>query len=248
MSTETGITLKQLKEVLRDEFGSQNKEIEKKLNTLKQTQTQRTEQLTQQINGLKNTITQNTKSITQNTESIYQHTNRMDKLEQSFNHMEQGVALEIEAIHQRINQIEKGTTSAKEHMENITQQSILRHKISEITDLTKADITRAARKIIGIAPITNDDFKRHLAPNMTQDDVFACTIMEFLMLELKYTQEECEELDIRRITRPGSDNTDKLYLYFATEKSADFLQRRAIAINAKLNGTDRQRIHIKQFI
>ena len=84
MSTETGVSLKQLKEVLRDEFGSQNKEIEKKLNTLKQTQTQHTEQLTQQINGLKNTITQNTESITQNTETINQHTNRMDKLEQSF--------------------------------------------------------------------------------------------------------------------------------------------------------------------
>ena len=91
-------------------------------------------------------------------------------------------------------------------------------------------------------------FKRHLAPDMTQDDIFACTIMEFLMLELKYTHEECEDLDILRITRPGSDSTDKLYLHFATEKSADFLQRRAIAVNAKLNGTDRHRIHTKQFI
>ena len=148
----------------------------------------------------------------------------MDKLEQSFNHMEQGFATEIESIHQKIKQIEQGTTSTKEHMENVTQSSIIKHKISEITDLTKADITRAARKIIGIAPITNEDFKRHLTPDMTQDDLFVCTIMEFLMLELKYTHEECEDLDILRITRPGSDSTDKLYLHFATEKSADFLQ------------------------
>ena len=167
MPMDKEITLKQIKDLLKEEFGSQNKEIETKLNTIKQTQIQNTEQITQQINGLKNTITQNTESITQNTESINQHTNRMDKLEQSFSHMEQGVASEIEAIHQRINQIEKGTTSAKEHIENITQQSNLRHKINEITDLTKPDITRAARKIIGIAPITNDDFKRHLAPDMT---------------------------------------------------------------------------------
>ena len=83
---------------------------------------------------------------------------------------------------------------------------------------------------------------------MTLDDLYTYTTVEFLMLELKYTHEECQNLDILRITRPGSDNTDKLYLHFATEKSADYLQRRAIAVNAKLAGTDRHKIHTKQFI
>ena len=79
----------------------------------------------------------------------------MDKMEQSFNQMEQGFATELESIHQKIKQIEQGTTSTEEHMENITQAGTIKHEISEKTDLTKADITRAARKIIGIAPITN---------------------------------------------------------------------------------------------
>ena len=130
-------SLKQIKDLLKVEFGTQNTDIDTKLNTITQTQIQNTEQITQTITGLKNTITQNTESITQ-------HTNRMDKLEQSFNHMEQGFATEIESIHQKIKQIEQGTTSTKEHMENVTQSGIIKHEISEKTDLTKADITRAA--------------------------------------------------------------------------------------------------------
>ena len=68
------------------------------------------------------------------------------------------------------------------------------------------------------------------------------------MKEMKYTQEECRKLDILRITRPRTPNTDRFYLHFATEKSADFLQRKAITINTMYINTDRQRINIKPFI
>merc|ERR1712115_609882 len=76
----------------------------------------------------------------------------------------------------------------------------------------------------------------------------ANTAIEFHIKEMKYTQEECRKLDILRITRPRTQNTDRLYLHFATEKSADFLQRKAITINTMYASTDRQRINLKQFI
>ena len=106
-------SIEQITNLLKVEIGNQNTVLETKLNTITQTQIQNTEQITQTITGLKNTITQNTESITQ-------HTNRMDKMEQSFNQMEQGFAKELESIHQKIKQIEQGTTSTKEHMENVT--------------------------------------------------------------------------------------------------------------------------------
>merc|ERR1711867_396449 len=89
------------------------------------------------------TITGLKQTITQNTESITQATNRIDQ-------MEQGFTTELESIHKKIKDLEQGTTSTEVHMENITQ---------------------AARKIIGIAPITDIDFQRHLTPDMTLDDL-----------------------------------------------------------------------------
>ena len=68
------------------------------------------------------------------------------------------------------------------------------------------------------------------------------------MKELKYTDEECQNLDIIKITRPRAPNTDKLYIHFATEKSAEYLQRRAITINSMYAGTDRQKVNTKLFI
>ena len=92
------------------------------------------------------------------------------------------------------------------------------------------------------------DFERLFTPDMTTDDLYTCTTIEFLMLELKYSHEECKNLDVLRITRPRSENTDKLFIHFATEKSADYLQRKAITVNTMLNGTDRPKIHTKPFI
>ena len=203
-------SIDQITNLLKQEIGNQTTIMETKLNTITQAHKESTEQITQTITGLKHTITQNTEGISQNT-------NRMDQ-------MEQGFTTELESIHKKIKEIEQGTTSTEEHMENITQAGTIKHEISEKTDITKADITRAARKIIGVAPITDLDFQRLYTPDMTLDDLYSCTTVEFLKLELKYTHEECENLDIRRITRPRSENTDKLFLHFATEKSADYLQ------------------------
>ena len=102
-----------------------------------------------------------------------------------------------------------------------------------------------ARKIIAITPITDEDLERNSTPTITQNDLYIGTAAEFLIKELKYTQEECKDLDIIKVTRPRTQNTDKLYLHFATEKSAEYLQRRAITINSMYSGTDRQKANKK---
>ena len=111
-------------------------------------------------------------------------------------------------------------------MANITRATTRTQALHERTDNTKSDVTKAARKIIGISPITQDDLECLDKPDTTQEDLYANAAREFLTKELKYTDDDCRAL----------------------EKSADFLRRKAIMINPMYANTDRQRINLKQFI
>ena len=163
-------------------FGKHMSEIEAKINTITQANKESTEKITQKITGL-----------TQTTESITQVTQRVDTMVNNFEN-------KFESMHHRLINLEQGTPTQEEHMKNITKAGTIKHKISEKTDITKSDITRAALKIISISLITNMDFERLNAPNMSIDDLYVRTTVEFLMEELKYTQDECKNLDVLRIT------------------------------------------------
>ena len=145
-------------------------------------------------------------------------------------------------------QLEQGPSTAQEHRLHITKANATNQEIQEKLDNTKADITKAARKIIGITPITEEDLERNSTSTISQNNSLLYTALEFLRKEIKYTQEECRELDIIRVTRPRTPNTDRIYLHFATEKSAEYLQRRARSINAMHTDTDRPRPNTKMFI
>ena len=106
----------------------------------------------------------------------------------------------FENMHNRLTSLEQGPSTAEEHMINITKTNTIKQEIHEQTDKTKSDITKAARKIIGISPITDDYSERLNTLATTLNDLFACTAVEFLIKELKYSQEECKKLDILRIT------------------------------------------------
>ena len=145
-------------------------------------------------------------------------------------------------------QLEQGPYTAQEHLQHIAKANTINQEIQEKLDNTKADITRAARKIIAITPITEEDLERNSDPTISQNDLLLIAASEFLQEELEYTQEECRELDIIKVTRPRKPNTDRLYLHFATEKSAEYLQRRTISINAMYTDLDRPRPNTKMFI
>ena len=178
---------------LKNEFNEQVKNINKN-------STENTEQIKDSIAGL-------TQKIAQNTESITNVSNRVDNIENDFRN-----------IHSRMAQLEQGLSTAQKHMLHITKANTINQEIQKKLDNTKADITKAARKIIAITPITDEDLERNSTPMISQNDTLLFTALEFLQEELKYTQEECRELDIIRITRPRTPNTDRLYLHFATEK------------------------------
>ena len=107
-------------------------EIEAKMNTIAKDNKENTEQITQTITGL-------TQKITQNTESITKVTNRVDTMENNFEN-------KFESIQNRLTNLEQGTPTPEEHMINITKANTIKHEINEKTDITKSDITRAARK------------------------------------------------------------------------------------------------------
>ena len=66
-------------------------------------------------------------------------------------------------------------------MINITKATTLKHEINERTDNTRSDITKAARKIIAISPITDYDFECLNSPNTSLSDLYARTAVDFLM-------------------------------------------------------------------
>ena len=227
-------TLNQIQNILTTTLDKHTTDIEAKItaqiNNINKNNTENTEQIKQSISGL-------TQKIAQNTESITNVSNRVDNIENKYEHM-----------HNRLAHLEQGPSTAEEHIMNITKMNTIRQEIHEKTDNTKADITKAARKIVGISPITDEDFGRLNTPTTTLNDLYACTTVEFLIKELKYTDEECQNLDILKITPPRKPDTEWLYIHFASEKSAEYLQRIAIAINTMYTGTDRQKINTKSFI
>ena len=49
---------------------------------------------------------------------------------------------------------------------------------------------------------------------------------DFLLLEMKFSQEEISELDITQVTRPKKEGTDRLYVHPSSEKAANKIFRK----------------------
>ena len=94
-------------------------------------------------------------------------------------------------MHNRMIQLEQGPFTAQEHRAHITKTNAIGQEIQEKLDNTKADITKAARKIVGITPITEEDLERNSNPMISQNDTLLFAAFEFLHKELGYTQEDC---------------------------------------------------------
>ena len=132
-------------------------ELTAQSNNINKNNTENTEQIKQSITGL-------TQKIAQNTESITNVSNRVDNIENEFKNM-----------HNRMAQLEQGPSTAEEHIMNITKVNTIRQEIQEKTDNTKADVTKAARKIIGITPITEEDLECLNTPTTACYDLYART-------------------------------------------------------------------------
>ena len=85
-------------------------------------------------------------------------------------------------------------------------------------------------------------------PSLSESDNLLFAALEFLHKELGYKKDECKELDIVRVTRPRKPDTDRLYIHFATEKSAEYLHRMVRIINARREDDEEPRPNSKMFI
>ena len=86
---------------------------------------------------------------------------------------------------------------------------------------------------MGISPITQGNFNYLTNKGIQKENILKEAVKEFLIKEIKYTEQEYQELDLVNITRPKLEGIDRLYLRFTTEKSANYLFRKTINITNK---------------
>ena len=227
---------------LKKEFDDQVKEIKKdntelrrefseQVKLIKKDNAQNTEQIKGSIAGL-------SKKVAKNTENIDGISDRVVNIEK-----------EVREIQNKMAQAEQGPAGIKDYRPHIARTNEMDMEMQEKMDNTRADITRAARKIVGITPVNDDDIERTSNPILLESERLYFAAIEFLHLELGYTEDQCHELDIIKVTRPRAPNTNKLYIHFGTEKSAEYLHRMVRAINSRItDDDDKPRPNSKMFI
>ena len=206
------------------------KEFNEQVKLIKQDNAENTEQIKESIAGLSS-------KVAQNTENINGIDGRVVNIEK-----------EVREIQDRMAQVEAGPANLKEQRMHITKTNEMDLEMQEKLDNTRAQITRAARKIVGITPIDEQDLERTSNPILSEGDNLYFAAIEFLHLELGYEMDECKELDILKVTRPRKPNTNRLYIHFATEKSAEYLHRMVRIINSRRGDDEEPRPNSKMFI
>ena len=138
-----------IKSILSQQTTELKKEFNEQVKNINKYNAENTEQIKDSIAGL-------TQKIAQNTESITNISTRVDNIENDFRN-----------IHSRMAQLEQGPSTAQEHRLHITKANTINQEIQIKLDNTKADITKAARKIIAITPITDEDLERNSNPTIS---------------------------------------------------------------------------------
>ena len=227
---------------LKKEFNDQVREIKKdntdlkrefneQVRLIKKDNADNAEQIKGSITGLSN-------RVAKNTENIGGISDRIGNIEK-----------EVREIQNKMAQVEQGPSGTTKLKTHIAQTNETHMEMQERFDNTRADITSAARKIVGITPVSDDDIERTSNPILPENEKLYFAAIEFLHLELGYTEEQCHELDIIKVTRPRAPNTNKLYIHFGTEKSAEYLHRMVRAINSRIPEDDENpRPNSKMFI
>ena len=156
------------KNILGQHTSELKKEFNEQVKLIKKDNAENTEQIKESIAGLSNKVAQNTESIT----GI---NNRVVNIEKEFRDM-----------HNRMAQLEQGPSTLKEHRTHITKTNAIDQEMQEKLDNTKAEITKAARKIVGITPISEGDLERMSNPSLSEGDNLLFAALEFLHKELGY--------------------------------------------------------------
>ena len=112
---------------------------------------------------------------------------------------------------------------SKAYNQAIKDVDVKIRKIRQTPKNAKKEITAEAKKIIGISPVTQEDLDFFTEKGVPQHKLLIEATKDFLIMELKFTEEELQELDIPHVTRPNKGNYHKIYIHFASEKSSNYL-------------------------
>ena len=189
MSHDENALLEKFTKIFKKEFDTQRTElniqfttINTQLATITKNNDTNTKEIKKSISGLKQDTIQNTNSIVEVNTRVDHLTNKLKE------------------VQKKISDLEQAPSPSKDYMANITRVNTRIQTLVEKTDNTKLNVTKAARKIIGISPITQNDLERLTNTGTAQEDLYAEATREFLTKELKYKDEECSTLDLVKIT------------------------------------------------
>ena len=130
----------------------------------------------------------------------------------------------IDNVKRRLDQLENNLSPSKTYSEALKSVD---KKISHIrADNSKAEILKEAKKIVGIAPITDDDIDYLLSIGNSRDTILMTATTDSLKYTIKMSDSEIQDLQITKVSRPRTPNTDRIYLHCASEKCAQYIYRK----------------------
>ena len=101
---------------------------------------------------------------------------------------------------------------------------------------------------MAFSPTTQEDLEHLTDTGIHKEHILKEAAKDFLIKELKYTEQEYQDLDLINVTRPKQQDTDRLYLHFSTQKSANFLFRKTISINNSSTNPNKNTTRLTPFI
>ena len=137
--------------------------IKTEVSTITQNSDTNMARLEQSISSIK-------QDITQNNEKINEVNNRVDE-----------VTDEVKELRQKINNLEKAGSPSESYMDAIKTIDTKIQTIMEKTDNTKKDITKAAGKIMGISPITQQNLDHLISTGTDKENINTEAAKEFLI-------------------------------------------------------------------
>ena len=177
------------------------------------------------------------------TELINSNKKTLDEIKESINGIKVQVddnTAEIANLSARIDILErkkKDDEVMDRHMAKTYKQAILTDPIEH----GRKKVLEEARKIVGIKPVTDLDIEEYTDKGMGDKEALEEAAKDFLRLELKFDQQEIEDLRIIRVTRPQKEGTERLYLHLENEESSRYLYR-------KTSQVKNENVGVAQFI
>ena len=157
------------------------------------------------------------------------------------------VSDKVDTNTKEINDIKKRLVAAEEKLEEKLYSDVVKSPTKNNTaekyekkDENVSEIEmalKAAKKKIGIKPVTIDDLDRIAkSKKVNGEECLYLAALEFLTEELKMDTKEIEELGKFKVTRKDIANNDKIYLHFMDEKSCQYISKKAVMCqNSNIN-------------